>query len=195
MPIKYLRWAEIGLFVAGVVLWGLSVETGRAWMTTVGITSTGVALMLGGIMAMATGELTLWRGRYGVTRDRGLTARLFGLAQSLTGGALLAVAAARILGVEDKLGTFFSNRPGFAMVPIGVLLLAIGVANLIGAWNRRGSFLSFFQSLRNWAAGLFFLVIGVVLIGLGLFEVADPQAFDQLIGSFFKPLTAPDSGL
>lgn len=195
MLLKYLRWAEIGLFVAGVILWGMAIETEKTWLATIGITSAGLALMLGGIMAMATGELALFRGQYGVTRDSGLTARLFGLALSLIGGSLLAVAAARLMGLDDNLGSFFRDRPGFVMVPVGVLLLAIGVANLVGAWNRRESLLGIFRSLQNWAAGLFFLLIGVGLVGLGLFEVAAPQSFDQLINSFFDPLSAADPGL
>ena len=195
MPIKYLRWSEIGLFAAGVILWGFSIETDRAWMTTLGITSIGLALMLGGILGMATGELSLWRGQYGVTRDRGLTARLFGLALSLIGGTLLAFAATRLLGWDDRLTAFLGDRPGFVMVPVGVLMLAIGAANLIGAWNRRGSFLGVFQSLKNWIGGLVFLVIGMGLLGLGLFEVAAPQAFDDLLNSFFEPIGPSDINL
>ena len=195
MSYKYLRWVEVGMFVAGLIMWGVSVESGRAWMTTLGVASMGLALMLSGFMAMATGELTMWRGRYGVTRDRGLSARLFGLALSLIGGALLALAAGRLMGLDDGLAAFLRDRPGFAMVPIGLLLLTIGAANLVGAWNRRGSMIGVFQSIKNWIAGLLFVVLGLGLVGVGLYEVAAPQAFDDLLSSFFQPIGLSDTDL
>lgn len=188
MPFKYLRWTEIGLFITGVFLWGFSIESGNAWMTTLGITATGLAILLGGFQAMANGELTMWRGRYGVTRDRGLTARLFGLGLGMIGGALLAVAAARVLGLDDRLAAFLGDRPGFTMIPAGVLLLAIGTANLVGAWNRRGSFMGVFQSLRNWAVGLICLLIGLILLCAGMIEWIAPEAFDGWLESTFGPI-------
>jgi hypothetical protein len=195
MPIKYLRWTEIGLFTAGVIVWGFSIESGNSWMTTLGITSIGLGLLLSGFTTMATGELTMWRGRYGVTRDRGLSARLFGLVLGLIGGALLAVAAARVIGLDDRLVAFLGDRPGFAMVPVGILSLALGAANLVGAWNRRGSLSGVFVSLKNWLGGLLFVAIGLILVGVGLYEVAAPQAFDDLLNSLFQPISTSHPGL
>jgi hypothetical protein len=113
----------------------------------------------------------------------------------MAGGALLAVAAARLIGLDDGLAAFLGDRPGFAMVPIGVLVLTIGAANLVGAWNRRGSFISVFQSIKNWIAGLLLVIIGLGLVGVGMYEVIAPQAFDEILTSFLQPVGHPDSGL
>jgi hypothetical protein len=185
MQPPYLRWLEIGLFVCGILFWGLSLQFKLDWMTTLGVSLVGTGLMLSGFKAMSAGELGMWRGGYGVTQDRGLSARLFGLAMGLVGGALLAYAGARILGWDQNAGAFLIERPGFGMIPLGVVLMAIGAANLIGAWNRRGSIMGVFQSLRNWALGLFAVFMGVILLSMGLIEWIAPEAFDRWLDTTF----------
>lgn len=195
MQRKYLRRLEIGLFIGGIVLWGLSSEFEIIWMNTLGVALVGSALMLGGVMAMATGELALWRGRYGITRDQGLTARLFGMFLTLIGGALSAYVLASLLGLEQRIGAFLADRPGYAMLPLGVVLTALGAANLSGAWNRRGSFFGVFQSLKNWLGGGLLLCLGLSLVVVGLYEVLAPEAFDNLLESFLGPLSFSGDGL
>jgi hypothetical protein len=188
MPTKYLRWLEIGTFVSGIIILGLSSQYSLAWGVTLGMALIGSGLGLGGAMAMASGELTLWRGRYGITQDRGLTARLFGMVLALIGGALLAFAAARLLGWDKQLGAFLADRPGYAMLPVGVVMTALGAANLSGAWNRRGSVLGIFQSLKNWTGGSFLVLLELALVVMGLYEWIAPEAFDSWINSIFGPL-------
>lgn len=183
MQSQYVRWLEIGLFVSGIILWGFSIEFSLNWMAILGLALVGAGLVLSGFKAMSAGELGMWRGRYGVTQDRGLTARLFGLAFSLMGGALLAYVAARILGWDQRIGAFLADRPGYVMVPAGLLLIALGAANLIGAWNRRGSVMGIFQSLKNWFWGFISLVIGLAMLCTGMVEWIAPEAFDRWLES------------
>jgi hypothetical protein len=187
MQRPYLRWLEIGLFVSGGILWGLSIQFALDWMTTLGFSLVGAGLILSGFKAMAAGELDMWQGGYGITRDRGLTARLLGLAMSFIGAGMLAYTAARILGWDARIAAFLTDRPGFVMVPLGLVLTAIGAANLIGAWNRRGSIMGVFQSLRNWIGGLIAVFIGLVLLCSGLVEWVAPEAFDRWLDSTFGP--------
>lgn len=180
MRTQYLRWLEIGLFVSGIILWGLSIEIDLGWMTTLGLSLVGAGLLLSGFKAMSEGELGMWLGRVGVTRDHGLTARLVGLDLSLVGGALLAYVAARLAGCDRRVGAFLFDGPGYAISPLGLMMTASGAAKILGAWNRPTSFRGIVNSLRNWAGGALLLVFGSALMGLGIFEVIAPDAFDSL---------------
>jgi hypothetical protein len=89
----------------------------------------------------------------------------------------------------------FVRRPGVPLAAIGVLLLMQAVIMLWGLLEARGE--------AGWMAvvsllftrllpGVILTVLGIGALGLGLFEIAAPNAFDEMGGGFLEMLYGVD---
>jgi len=87
----------------------------------------------------------------------------------------------------------FVRRPGIPLVAIGLLLLLQSAIVLIGYREQKqgpGWVVTLNLLLSRLYPGLILLALGVGAIGLGLFEIAAPEAFDASGGGFLETLYA-----
>ena len=118
----------------------------------------------------------------------GPAAVLIGLVLVILGTALAAAGVSFVLGAEAGLYAFLLERPGFALVPLGLMFAAGGGARVIGARNWRGSAKRFLASIPERIGGSMLLLIGLALLAIGAFEIVMPDGFDDALDALLAPL-------
>jgi len=166
-------------------------------------------LMYGGIVCFGLMAITIgWEAI--LTREIRLGSRRKGSSQTYTGvpavlqGIQFNVIGLFLIGVslmmhfdEQGLGRGillrFARHPGIPFVVIGLLLLiqsAIVLSGYRELWMGPGWVVTLNLLASHLFPGLILLALGIGAIGLGLFEIALPEAFDARGGGFLEMLYA-----
>lgn len=160
-----------------------------------GIVAFGFMSLAIGSEAIAMREIVVGSRRRGTRQTYiGIPAILQGIQFNLLGLFLIWVSAFLFLkGEASGRGIFlqFVRRPGMLLVVIGVLLLMQAVIMLWGSLEarREAGWMAVVTFLfTRLLPGVILTVLGVGALGLGLFEIAAPNAFDEMGGGFLEVL-------
>ena len=158
-----------------------------------GIACLGLTSALIGWEAIFTQHMVIGRRRHGSRQTyTGLPAILQGIQFILLGLFLAAVSFMLYTKMNGReLAMQMARHPGLPLILFGMLCLMQSVITLIGFHE--------LQSGPRWLVimnllvsrllpGIILVVIGVGMTGLGLFEIAAPQAFDQMGGGLLEAL-------
>jgi hypothetical protein len=163
------------------------------FLTYFGIACLGLTSALIGWEAIFTQRMVVGRRRHGSRQTyTGLPAILQGIQFILLGLFLAAVSFMLYTKMNGReLAMQMARHPGLPLILFGLLCLMQSVITLIGSHE--------LQEGMHWVVvmnllvsrllpGIILVVIGVGMTGLGLFEIAAPQAFDQMGGGLLEVL-------
>jgi hypothetical protein len=152
-----------------------------------GIAFLGVFSIVIGWEAIITRRIMIGSRRHGSRRlYTGTAAVLQGAQFNILGFFLIVIAILLFLNADPKvLGQQIARHPGWLLVVLGVIFLTQAVIVFIGeklAENARWSVLLDLIVLRLLPGGIL-VVLGLAALGLGLFEMLLPNAFDAMGGA------------
>jgi hypothetical protein len=172
------------LLFAGVVLILLDYQYGLRWLTSPGLLSIAAALVMEGFANLMSHQSGLIGRITHIDAYPGF-ARLLWIYTVFLGGLVLAFIAVLLLfDLSETLIEFLSRRPSPAFIVLSLFCLFVGGARILGRADWRGSYKSFFLGLPGRFGGVLLFALGIVLLTLGIFELASPQGFDELLARF-----------
>ena len=187
-------WKTIQLIpgILGLALVFAGHQFSIPFLMNAGITCLGLTSMAIGWEAIFTQHIVIGRRRHGSRQTyTGLAAICQGIQFNVIG--LFLIAAAFLLNQNmdaRELGIQWARHPGLPLIAIGTICLIQSVISLIGPLDTREH--SAAIELIGWISrllpGVILVLLGVGMIGLGLFEIVAPQAFDQMGGAFLESL-------
>jgi hypothetical protein len=160
-----------------------------------GIICFGLVAITIGWEAIITREFQLGSRRRG-TRETytGIPAVLQGIQFNLIGLFLIGMSVA-IYFNDQRVGRDvflqFVRRPGIPLVVVGLLFLMQAGIVLIGFRELRqgpGWVVTMNLLISRMLPGLILVALGLGALGLGLFEIVSPNAFDEMGGGFLEML-------
>lgn len=157
-----------------------------------GIACLGLAAIAIGWEAIFTQRIVLGRRRRGTrTTYTGVAAILQGVQFNIIGLFLLGIAWMMFWNNGREIVQQLARRPGLLLLILGVVCLMQAVIAIIGSHElKQGSrwFVILSLLISRMYPGLLLMVVGLVAIGLGLFEIAAPAAFDERGGAMLEEL-------
>ena len=162
-------------------------------LTYAGVVCLGLAAMAIGWEAILTRRIVLGRQRHGnVETYSGLPAILQGVQFNLIGLFLIGIAFLVYLNMDGRSVVLqMARRPGLPLVVFGALCLMQAGISIPGPHEmRQGPRWIVIMNLlvSRLLPGLILLGIGSGALGLGLFEIVAPRAFDEMGGGFLEVL-------
>jgi hypothetical protein len=187
------RTLQIGSFVLGLLLAYSGDKLSIPFLFYSGIACLGLGSMAVGGEAIVTRHIALGIRRHGNLQTyTGIPAILQGVQFNLIGLFLIGVAIMMYLRANGR--EFFLQmvrHPGLPLVVFGALLLMQAVIILIGYQEQRAGpqwTVILELAISRLLPGLILAALGVGALGLGLFEIAAPDAFDAMGGGFLETL-------
>lgn len=186
------RTIQIVFIVLGILLALGGDRLSMPLLTYGGIVCFGLFAMTIGWEAIITRHIVLGSRRRG-TRETysGIPAILQGIQFNLIGFFLIAVTVMVYFNNGREIFLQFVRRPGMPLVAIGLLLLLQSLVMFLGyrELNEGSGFMVTMNLvISRMLPGVILLVLGLGAIGLGLFEIVAPMAFDNLGGGFLEIL-------
>ena len=187
------RTVQIILVVLGLGLAFVGDKFSIPFFFNSGIACLGVFSMAIGAEAIVTRHIVIGQRRHGSRQSySGIPAMLQGVQFNILGLFLIAIAIMTYLRANGR--EFFLQmvrHPGLPLIVIGMIVLSQAGIVLIGSDEfkdpaRRNIFIDLIL-LRLLPGGMIAFV-GLASIGLGLFELVAPNAFDAMGGGFLETL-------
>lgn len=183
---------QIALGLTGILLALGGDRFSMPILTYGGVALMGMASMAIGLEAILTRRIVVG-SRSARSTYTGIAAIAQGIQFNVLGWFLLGVAVFAYLGVDDGRSIFlrFVRRPGLPILVFGLFCLLQAVIGISGSReDREGErwivLLSLFVS--RLLPGTILVLIGLGAVGLGLFEILAPNAFDEMGGGFLEML-------
>lgn len=183
---------EFVLIVLGLGLTFAGFKLNIPVLQDAGIAALGVLGIVIGWEAIITRRIMIGSRRHGSRRlYTGTAAVLQGAQFNMLGFFLIVIAILLFSNVDPKvLGQQIARHPGWLLVVLGVIFLTQAVIVFIGeklAENARWSVLLDLIVVRLLPGGILVL-LGVAALGLGLFEMLLPNAFDAMGGRLLESM-------
>jgi hypothetical protein len=161
---------------------------GYAGIACLGLTSWAI-----GWEAIITRHMVIGIRRHGnVQTYTGLPAILQGIQFNLLGLFLIVVSITLYTNLNGReLVLQMARHPGLPLILFGALCLMQAVITLIGFHELQAGprwIVIMNLLISRLLPGIILVVIGLGMIGLGLFEIAAPETFDQMGGGFLEAL-------
>ncbi len=121
---------------------------------------------------------------------RGTGAIFWGLLFLTLGLGTVAAAGVIFFDLGGAAERLLSDRPGIVIAPLGFIFLCTAVGWLSGDEQMNASVLMFIVTLPHRIGAVITLLFALAVLGVGLFELVAPEAFDQIVASL-KPPPAP----
>lgn len=187
-----LRIIEIGLIVLGLLLVFGGSRLDLPLLLNTGIVCFGLASIALGWDAILTRQIVLGSRHRGNRRIyTGVGAMLRGVQFHLIGLFLVGMVALFYLGVDGRsISMQLARHPGLLLIALGALLLLQSAIVFVGQklgegarWNAAVDLL-----LLRLLPGTLLVLLGLGAIGLGMFEILAPAAFDARGGDMLEML-------
>jgi hypothetical protein len=184
------RTIQIAFFVLGILFILGADRLGMQFLTYAGMACFGLAAMAIGWEAIIRRQIQLGRHRSGNLQTySGFPAVLQGIQFNLIGLFLVGVAALTYFNNGREVFLQFVRRPGVPLTVIGGLILLQSLVMFLGYREvNDGSGVTPNLVISRLLPGLILAVLGLGALGLGLFEIAAPNAFDAMGGGFLEVL-------
>jgi len=161
-------------------------------LSDAGIACLGLTSMVIGWEAIIRRRIVIGRRRHGIRQTyTGIAAMLQGVEFNLLGLFLIAIAIMLYGNMNAReLGVQIARHPGLPLIVFGMLCLIQSVITIIGPLDSQEGSRStlIIDWLARFLPGIILVVLGLGLMGLGLFEIVAPVAFDQIGGRLLESL-------
>ena len=161
-------------------------------LSDAGIACLGLTSMVIGWEAIIRRRIVIGRRRHGIRQTyTGIAAMLQGVEFNLLGLFLIAIAIMLYGNMNaHELGIQIARHPGLPLIVFGMLCLIQSVITIIGPLDSQEGSRStlIIDWLARFLPGIILIVLGLGLMGLGLFEIVAPVAFDQIGGRLLESL-------
>ncbi len=183
---------QIALGLTGILLMLGGDRLSMPIMSYGGVALMGMASMAIGLEAVVTRHIVVG-SRYARSTYTGIAAIAQGIQFNVLGCFLLGVAVFAYLGVDSGRDIFlrFVRRPGLPILVFGLFCLLQAVIGISGSReDREGERWIVIMNLlvSRLLPGSILVLIGLGAVGLGLFEIVAPDAFDEMGGGFLEML-------
>lgn len=121
---------------------------------------------------------------------RGPGALAWGLMCLALGLGALALSAVVLFGLQGSAERLVLDRPGFVIAPLGFIFLCTALGWLMGEEAMNSSVQMFIVTLPHRIGALVTLAFALAVLGVGVFELVAPDAFDRTLESL-RPPPAP----
>jgi hypothetical protein len=121
---------------------------------------------------------------------RGPGALAWGLMCLTLGLGALAVSVVVLFGLQGAAERMVLERPGLVIAPVNFIFLCTALGWLMGEEAMNSSVLMFIATLPQRLGALVTLVFALAVLGVGVFELLAPDAFDRVLESL-RPPPAP----
>jgi hypothetical protein len=184
------RAIEFVLIVLGLGLAYAGFKLNNPVLQDLGIAALGVLSIVMGWEAILKRRIVIGSRRHGSRHlYTGSAAVLHGVQFNILGFFLIVIAILLFFNADPKvLGQQIARHPGWLLVLLGIIFLTQAVIVFIGeklAEDARWSVLLDLIVLRLLPGGIL-VVLGVAALGLGLFEILLPNAFDAMGGTLLE---------
>lgn len=144
-----------------------------------GVFLIGAGIALGGLESLTTRRMSFRFSSHGGEAYSGAPAVIWGLIALVVGATVIASAYLMEQGLWRSTVDYLTHRPGPAIIALGFLFIGAGTLLM---FNRRshGILWTFFIRVPKTLLGVILIVSGLLGIGIGLWELFHPQAFNRL---------------
>ncbi len=184
---------ELAIFLIGVLFLFLGQRFSLPVLTYASFSLMGATAIVIGLEAIIRRRIVLGTryNRYDERTYVGVAAIAQGILFIFMGLFFIGVAYAAYLNSGRNVFLHFVRHPGLPFIAIGLFCLTTAIVAMIGSVEDKEGprwvvLLGLFTS--RLLPGLILVAIAVGAIGLGLFEMTAPQAFDQMGGGFLEVL-------
>jgi hypothetical protein len=178
----WLIWLiEGSAVVAGIVALIAGQYFAHPMGVPLGIFLIGAGIALRGLETVVTGRGSFRRSREVYSP----TAGIIGL-MALALGAILIGSAYLGGGVFHSTVSDLARRPGAALIGGGLLAVGAGVLMMINLVGHRSPAWTLLLRVPWFLFGFILVVVGLQVIGLGIWELLAPRAFDSFVGDMQK---------
>jgi hypothetical protein len=186
------RAIEIVLIVLGLVIAYVGFKLNIPVLQDLGIASLGLLSIVIGWEAIITRRIVIGSRRHGSRRlYTGPAAMMQGAQFNILGYFLIVISILLFFNTDPRaLGQQIARHLGWLLVMLGIVFLTQAAVVFIGkklADNARWSVLLDLIVLRLLPGGIL-VVLGLGALGLGLFEIVAPNAFDAMGGGILEVL-------
>lgn len=187
------RKLQIGLILLAFLLIFAGDKLSIPLLSYTGIAGFGMASMAIGWEAIMTHQIVVGRRRSGNRKTYvGMPAVFQGIQFNVLGLFLIFAAVSTYMKANVREGFLqMVRRPGLPLIAIGILVLMQAAITVSGSLEQRDgprSEVIFDLLAARLLPGLFLILIGLGALGLGMFEIVAPNAFDALGGGFLEML-------
>jgi hypothetical protein len=183
---------QIIFFVLGILCALGADRLAMPFLTNVGIACFGLGAMAVGWEAIITRQIKLGRRRSGTRQSyTGFPAVLQGIQFNLLGLFLIGAAGLAYNNNGREIFLQFVRRPGLPLVTFGVLMLLQSLVMFLGYRELNqgpGWMVTLNLIFSRMMPGVMLLLLALGAVGLGLFEIVAPVAFDEMGGGFLESL-------
>src|ERR1043165_1306439 len=175
---------EVILGVLSLILVFVGNKLSIPLLSDAGIACLGLTSIVIGWEAISTRRIVIGRRRHGSRQTyTGLAAVLQGVEFSLLGLFLMVVAVMLYENLNThELGLQMARHPGLPLIAFGTLCLIQAGITLIGPLDSQdGSrWAMTIGLLARFLPGIVLVIVGLGMLGLGVFEIVAPEAFDKM---------------
>jgi hypothetical protein len=185
-----LKTIEMVFILLGLVLAFVGGKFSMPFLFDAGVACLGLGCIAIGWDAIFTRQLTIGSRRRGNRYVyTGLAAVLQGIEFNILGLFLIVFALMLYANVNPRaIGVQIARHPGLLLVILGIIILIQAAVVFVG-YKQSGQWNVFVDLiLLRLIPGIILVVLGLGLLGLGVFEIIAPNAFDAMGGALLESL-------
>lgn len=187
------RTLQIGLLLLAFLLIFAGDKLSIPLLFYTGMACIGIFSLAVGWEAIMTRQIVVGRRRRGNRRTYvGMPAVFQGIQFNVIGLFVIFVAVSTYMRANVREHFLqWVRRPGLPLVVLGILVLMQAAITISGSLEQRDgprSEVILDLLVGRMLPGLFLVLIGLGLLGLGMFEIVTPNAFDAMGGGFLESL-------
>jgi len=178
---RLIAFIEYAAVIAGILGMIAGNFFGLSKGVQFGVFLLGAGIGLGGLEALATRRLCFRTSDDGYEAYAGAPAVIVGLMCLLIGAAVLLAAYLLSEGLWPRTVSYLTRRPGPLLGGAGAVVLGLGVLMVLNPTGRSGWAWRLLVYFPRASLGLLVTATGAALICLGIWESADPAAFQDFL--------------
>ena len=193
-PSARKNYAYLVILLVTVALIGIGGALALPSLQALGAAVLGLGMIVIGLEAVRTRSFemapasALSSSRF---RFRGVGAVFWGLQFVGLGLGTVTVAGIILLDLVSSAESLVLDRPGIAIAPIGFIFLCTAIGWLSGEESMNASIFLFIATLPHRIGAVVTLLFALAVLCVGIFELAQPEVFDQIVENLRPPPFPP----
>lgn len=146
-----------------------------------GLFLVGAGIALGGLESLVTRRMSFRFATHGAERYAGAPALIWGLMAFAVGVSIIAAAYLMEAGMWRSALSHLARRPGPLVAGAGFLVACAGMLLMFSRGPRRGMWWIVLVRMPRTVLGFLLVAAGLAAVGLGLWEIFDPRAYQRFV--------------